>query len=182
MFVWGKCGSSFTEPEDIIVEHYTDTTYVTHIDTVEFEKIVTVTKTRLLYKNIYNIDDSTKLFKFHTHVSDSLISGDILTKLTLRDSVLGLVSQNISYTPKFPKFIHRVDSIFIKDSTVITKLDNKMNFLLGITSTFGEQPMTVTPMIGLQLKNKTIIEAGYDPFNKQFMVGAKFKLNFKRKK
>ncbi len=181
IFVWGKCGSDPIEHNPIITEYYTDTTYVTHTDTVEFKKIVTTTKTKLFYKNIYNVDDSTKLFKFQTHVSDSLITGDIVTKLTLRDSVLNLVSQNISYIPKFPKYIHTTDSIFIKDSTVITKLDNKMNFLLGVTTTFGEQPMTVTPTIGLQLKNKTIIEGGYDPFNKQIMVGVKFKLKFKRK-
>jgi hypothetical protein len=178
--VWGKCGADPIEHGDIVTEYYTDTTYVTHVDTVEFEKVVTVTKTRLFYKNIYNLDDSTKLFKFETHVSDSLISGDITTKLTLRDSTLNLVSQNIAYIPKFPKYIHTTDSIFIKDSTVITKYDNKVNFLLGVDAMLGEQPASVIPTVGLQFKNKSIIEFGYDPFNKQFMLGAKFKLKFKK--
>lgn len=182
MFVWGKCGSDLIKHDKIVTEYYTDTTYVTHTDTVEFKKIVTTTKTKLFYKNIYNINDSTKLFKFQTHVSDSLITGDIVTKLTLRDSILNLVSQKMSYVPKFPKYIHTTDSIFIKDSTVITKLDTKMNFLLGVNAMFGEQPASITPVVGLQFKNKTIVELGYDPFNKQYMVGAKFKLNFKRKK
>lgn len=179
--VWRGCDTIPSEPNDVNIEYYTDTTYVTHVDTVLFRKDTTITKTLLSYTYVERIkEDTSKLYTFKSHVSDSLINGEITTKVKVKDSVASLINQTIAYTPLFPKYIHQTDSVFIKDSTVITKYDDKLHLLLGADiGILGEQG-TVIPKIGLQLKNKSILEVGFDPFSKNIMFGAKFKLRFKK--
>lgn len=157
---------------------YSDTTYITHIDTIEFEKIVTRTKTKYETVILYTQEDGTLVKQFITSIDDSLIEGTISTAISIDDTVVTLLDQHIDYIPKFPKYIYQTDSIFIHDSTVVTRIDNKINVLLGVNVSMGNAS-SITPTIGLQLKNKSIIELGYDPFNKNFMLGAKFKLKFK---
>lgn len=172
---------SGSSPTETTIEHYTDTTYVTHIDTIEFIKDTTITKTILTYTDVTNLEaDSSKLYTFQSHVSDSLIDGDITTEVKIKDSSATLLNQEIRYTPKFPKYIYQTDSVFIHDSTVVTKYENKMHLLLGANVMLNQQGNSITPTLGLQFKNKTIIEAGYDPFNNGFLVGAKFKLKLKK--
>jgi hypothetical protein len=158
-------------------EHYRDTiTYVkTTLDTNWFD--TTITRTQLKYKEIkvYYTDDSSKVYRFKSEINDSLISGNLVTGIKIKDTNVTLVGQYLDYTPKFPKYIYRTDSVFttIKDCTIV--FDNKMNFLVGGNIDLGANT-TLTPTIGLQLKNKTYIEAGYNPFNKTILVGAKFKI------
>lgn len=172
---------SGSSPTETTIEHYTDTTYVTHIDTIKFIKDTTITKTILTYTNVTNLEaDSSKVYTFQSHVSDSLIDGDITTEVKIKDSLATLLNQKIRYTPKFPKYIYQTDSIFIYDSTVVTKYENKMHLLMGANITISQQGNSITPALGLQFKNKTIVEAGYNPFNNGFLIGAKFKLNFKK--
>jgi len=171
-----KCGDKTTN-SDSEIEHYTDTvTYTkTHIDTVLFDSIRVRTLTKYNHVDIFNQADSSKVYRYVTDINDSLISGSIVTGLKLKDTSLTLLAQYIDYTPKFPKYIYRTDSVFttIKDCTIV--YNNKMNFMVGINLDLGTKT-TLTPTIGLQLKNKTYIEAGYNPFNKTILVGAKFKI------
>jgi len=169
-----KCESSDPYSEK---EHYRDTiTYVkTTLDTNWFD--TTITRTQLKYKEIkvYYTDDSSKVYRFKSEINDSLISGNLVTGIKIKDTNVTLVGQYLDYTPKFPKYIYRTDSVFttIKDCTIV--FDNKINFLVGGNIDLGANT-TLTPTIGLQLKNKTYIEAGYNPFNKTILVGAKFKI------
>ena len=181
--VWGKCGGT-VEPQDINVVTYTDTTYSTHIDTIEFIDTIYKTKTKLLYTYIDEIpEDSSKLYTFETYLNDSLLDGDLSTKIKVKDDSAMLISQNFNYTPKFPKYIYQTDSVFIHDSTVTTIYDTKPKLMVGLDIVFGNATKqgTIMPNIGLELRGNTILEAGYDPFNKQVMIGAKYKLIFKQK-
>ena len=178
---WNGC-TSILEPKDTVVETYTDTTYVTHIDTVEFIHDTTITKTVLVYTEIdTNTIDSSSIYTFENFVNDSLIKGSISTEIAVKDNKALFLDQSINYTPKFPKYIYQKDSIFIKDSTVVTHYENKMHLLLGANVMFSDQLGSAAPMIGVQFRNKTIVEAGYNPFNNEFIVGTKFKLKLNRK-
>lgn len=180
--VFKGCGTYSDEPQDIEVERYTDTTYVTHIDTLFFRKDTTVTKTVLSYTNITLLpSDSSKLYTFENHVDDSLITGDIKTRVKIKDNKATLLSQELAYIAKFPKYIHQIDSVFIRDSIIVTKLDDKMGIFLGAEFGYGPNGTLIAPTLALQFKNKSIIEAGYDPFNKQIIIGTKIKLTFKHK-
>jgi len=173
------CSGNNIQP-NIEVERYTDTTYVTHIDTIEFVHDTTITKTILEYTYVTIQEDSSELYSFQTKVKDSLIDGDIVTDVVLRDGTATLIDQSIKYKPLFPKYIYQKDSIFIKDSIVVTKYDDKLNLLVGANLTLNVETIGITPTVGLQLKNKSIIELGYDPFNKTVLLGTKFKLRFKK--
>ena len=184
ILVWGKCGGNAIEPNDRVVVTYSDTTYVTHTDTVSFLDTTYITKTRLLYTYIDTVlEDSSNLYTFETYLNDSLIKGDISSKIKLKNNKAFLISQVFNYTPKFPKYINRVDSVFIHDSTVVTLYDIKPKLLIGLDVLIGNPNIAggIVPNIGIELKGSTILELGYDPFNKQIMFGAKYKLNFKTK-
>lgn len=184
--IWRGCEPITPDPIGNIIktETYTDTNYVTHVDTTMFYDTVTVTKTLLSYTYVERIKkDSSKLYTFKTHVNDSLISGDITTRVKVKDSIADMVSQNIEYKTKFPKFIHQTDSIFIHDSTVVTVLDSRPALFIGSDISLGNQNNqgSIIPKIGIDLGN-TIIEGGYDIFNKQFVIGGKYKLRRKKYK
>lgn len=166
------------------VEYYTDTVTTTHIDTIEFVKTFTTTKTVLDTQIVYISPDGTETIQFNSYVEDSLLRGQILTNIYNTDTGLALNYQTIRYTPKFPKYIHQIDSVTIHDSVVVTKFDNKINFMLGANLFIPNNnnlKASVMPTIGVQLKNKTYLELGYDPFNTSFMFGTKVKLNFSKK-
>lgn len=174
-----KCKDDYSEKGSQI-EHYTDTvTYTkTHIDTILFDSIRIRTLTKYNHVDVFNQADSSKVYRFVNNIDDSLISGSIISGIKVKDTSVTLLAQYIDYTPKFPKYIYRTDSIFttIKDCTIV--YNNKMNFMIGCNLDLGTKT-TLTPTIGLQLKNKTYIEAGYNPFNKTILVGAKFKIGKK---
>lgn len=158
-------------------QRYIDTTVFikTHYDTNYFDSVRVRTLTKYNHVNIYDQEDSSKVYRYVTDINDSLISGSIVTGLKIKDTNVTLLAQYIDYTPKFPKYIYRTDSVFttIKDCTIV--YDNKLKLLIGGNIDLGTKT-TLTPIIGVQLKNKTYIEAGYNFFNKSILVGAKFKL------
>lgn len=159
------------------IERYTDTIVKTTIDTVYFEKIKikTITKLDSFY---YNIEDSLKKYTLNTSIKDSLIEGTINTKLSLyKDSLIDL-DQSIIYTPLFPKYIHQIDSIFIKDSIIINKFNYSKGFIIGSNISYNNTNLDLIPTIGYQ-KNRSIFEVGYSPFSNTIQVGFKLKLGKK---
>lgn len=172
-----KCDTNYSEVKS---EHYRDTlTFVkTVVDTAWFDSVVVRTVTEIEKVQVFDFQqDGSKVFRFTSSVEDSLISGTIITGIKLKDTSLSVVGQYIDYTPKFPKYIYRVDSVFttIIDSTLITKYNDKVNFMIGGNMDLGNKT-TLTPTIGIQFKNKMYIETGYNPFNKTILIGAKFKI------
>lgn len=162
-------------------ERYKDTIVKTNIDTILFEKTITRTNTRLDTVTKYIYPDSSIVYRFKTSVEDSLISGNIVSGFKLKDDSLQLLAQYIDYTPKFPKYIYRTDSIFIKDSSVTTIINNKPSFLVGSFIGYNMNGTNVDfyPTVGFQLKNKSIFEVAYSPFSKTLLFGAKFKIKLK---
>ena len=149
------CKNLNTTIEESVVT-YSDTTYITHVDTIEFEKVITRTETNYETVILYTQEDGTLVKQFITSIDDSLIEGTISTAISINDTVVTLLDQHIAYIPKFPKYIYQTDSVFIHDSTVVTKIDTKINVLVGANVSIGGTN-SITPTIGLQLKNKSII-------------------------
>lgn len=166
---------------EYIKERYRDTIIKTNIDTIMFEK--TVTKTKLVLDTITNYvyPDGTNIYRFRTSIEDSLLSGKIMTEVEVNNDSLQVLSQYIDYYPKFPKYIYRTDSIFIKDSIVTTIINNRPSFLVGSFIGYNMNGTNVDfyPTVGFQLKNKSIFEVAYSPFSKTLLFGAKFKIKFK---
>lgn len=173
-FLLKDCSGSNNGEDTITVERYTDTVTVTHIDTVEFERIKTITKTIIAYQETTVLPDSSWLRHYSTLIEDSLLSGNIDTYIKQKDTSLFLLDQTITYIPKFPKYIYRTDSVFIKDSIVTTIIKRKMGFLLGTDIAIGEG-FGIIPKVGIQVKKGHIGEIGYDLLNKNIVLGFKYR-------
>lgn len=168
-----NCTGEPTPP--LRIERYTDTIVKTQIDTIEFEKTSYITKTKLIRDTVYVLNDSINIIQYSTSIEDSLLSGTIDTYIRQEDTTLSLVDQKLTYIPKFPKYIHRTDSIFIKDSTVVTIEKERLGLLIG-ADFVGGTDLSVVPKAGLQFKNGHIVEIGYDPFAKNLHAGFKIRL------
>lgn len=82
-----------------------DTLKITHIDTTWFDSVRVRTITQIEKVQIFEYpEDSSKVYRFTTSVEDSLISGNIITGVKLKDSTLTLLSQYIDYTPLLKTF------------------------------------------------------------------------------
>lgn len=139
-----------------------DTVRVTRIDTLFFEKVATNTKgkTPVVVGPAVNDSDvvDTALvknrcdstYKYSQEYEDSLISG------TLFANVRGtLLSSNLVYTPKFPKYINRTDSIIItNNNTIIQKIyERPYGFIVGGGILIDEASQaSVAFDVGVQLK------------------------------
>ena len=149
----------------------------TYIDTILFnDTIVTYLEVSVLKPISENIDpiDSSIIREYNNPFEDSLLVGNFYVKV---DGTL--INHSISYTPKFPKYIHTIDSVFITTTNTINE-NPKMNFMVGGTVNIGTTS-SVTPIIGLQLKDKTLVQLGYNPFNKTVLFGAMFRIGFNKK-
>lgn len=148
-----------------------DTLKITHIDTNWFDTVRVRTITQVEKVQIFDYpSDSSKVYRFTTSVEDSLISGNIVTGVKLKDSTVTLLSQYIDYTPLFPKYIHRVDSIIITKETWLEK-PSKIIFAMGLNSTFSEGYYGIGPSVELLIKDKVNVNAGYDVVNKGVTFG-----------
>ena len=161
-------------------EVYTDTIIKTTIDTQYFEKTINRTVTKLDTVNRYIYPDSSQVYRFKTSFEDSLLKGSIVSGIKMKDDSLYVLAQYLDYQPKFPKYIYRTDSIWIKDSVVITKVNDKVNFLVGSSIGYNMNGSNVDfyPSAGIQLKNQSIFEVSFSPFSKTVLFGAKFRLKF----
>ena len=121
-----------------IVEVVSDTIRSTHIDTVPFYDTIPrfVDVSIPVYHTVdsivldtIKIGDSSIAIKYPRNVyeseySDSLIDGTI--KITTDGY---LVDQQLSYIPKFPKYITRIDSIVVDNTVTVAK--NKFAVYVG---------------------------------------------------
>ena len=93
------CKNLNTTIEESVVT-YSDTTYITHVDTIEFEKVITRTETNYETVILYTQEDGTLVKQFITSIDDSLIEGTISTAISINDTVVTLLDQHIAYIPK----------------------------------------------------------------------------------
>lgn len=127
---------------------------------------------------VANRCDST--YRYSQQYEDSLISG------TLFANVRGtLLSSNLEYTPKFPKYINRTDSIIITNTnTVIEKIYTRpYGFIVGGGLLIDRtSQMSFAFDVGVQLKQGIDITYRYDPIRAQHGLGATYTFQFKPKK
>lgn len=154
-----------------IVETVTDTVKSTTIDTIWYDSVVVRTETKYKTVTIYDFpEDGTQVYRYVTEIDDSLISGNIVTGIEKSDSNLTLITQYIDYTPKFPQYIYRTDSIIVTNDNFI-EAPPKLKLAVGINTLFSQTNYGIGPSLELQVKNKFNINGGYDLINKGITFG-----------
>lgn len=139
-------------------------------DTVFFNKTYTISK--ILPSKIDTIRDTIdgkEVITSHytSNIDDSLLTGKLITIVeggTLKYT-------DFSYTPKFPKYITRVDTVKQYSSTI----NNKTSLYGGAIVGGSITGFVLAP--GLSLKvNNLIISTNYDLINKQVLLGVSTKI------
>ena len=112
--------------------------------------------------------DSLYFNKYTQEIDDSLIKGTITSLVDGK-----LIENQLTYTPKFPKYIKEITTIS-KTDTLTLKVD-KTSLALGFNI-----PITVvnnSPEIYLSLSHRRFIyQIGYNPMIKQPRIGINYKL------
>lgn len=171
-----KCGDDEYKNENLKVYNVKDTTVVTKYDTINFVDTIKRLVNIKIHTPVY--DTLRKSFIYDNIYNDSLISGNI--KTTLIDCKM--INQELTYTPKFPKYIIRTDSVTIHDSTYVERTiyeKPKTQIALGFTGIYSSQP-TIYANILVKTKQNHIFGLGYDPFYKTILMQYSKILKFKK--
>lgn len=162
------CGKIGIDPSTIT--NSVDTVVVTSIDTVYYPQDTLYIKGETVY--VDSPPDSlnyTNLLKYTTSVEDSLIKGYIET--TVSGEMVG--TPELSYVPKFPKYINRVDSVF----TTITKtetLPTKNKLYGGIRAGGNKVQFDIGPTVSLVHKKGFLVGYDYQINQKTHNITAQF--------
>ena len=152
-------------------------------DTVLFEKQVPyiVEVPVYKYKYIDRIDSITRdtTRTYVTNVEDSLISGTITTELN-KDSCL-VQRQFLNYTPKFPQYIYRTDTIKISERITIQK--NRFKMFAGLEIGGSKAQFNFGPKISLLSRKDLLYSYNYDIINRTHNLSFMYKIvnPFKKK-
>jgi hypothetical protein len=151
------------------------TTEVTKVTTnYETITIPPITKQIPIYiKEPIYIKDSSYIM-YNNPYEDSLISGNI------RSITKGeLVQQELTYSPKFPKYIKQIDSIFITN-TIIDSIKPTIQLFLGLSLNNIPTQTTIAPSILLKDKKNTVYQYQYNIFNNTHNIGVHKLIKFKK--
>lgn len=154
------------------VETTYDTTHVTHTDTIPFYNIIDSIRVINLPIVSETVNSDSSEFSYLTEVSDSLLDGRISTVVKSDGT---LVNQNFTYLPKFPKYINRVDSIFVTKEIKTTTIKNTWGIYGGVTLVPVQTP-AIIGSLGFKSRKGHMYELGYNPFNRDIFIGVKFQL------
>ncbi len=152
-------------------------------DTVFFEKQVPyiVEVPVYKYKYIDRVDSITRdtTRTYVTNVEDSLISGTITTELN-KDSCL-VQRQFLNYTPKFPQYIYRTDTIKISERITIQK--NRFKMFAGLEIGGSKAQFNFGPKISLLSRKDLLYSYNYDIINRTHNLSFMYKIvnPFKKK-
>ena len=152
-------------------------------DTVFFEKQVPyiVEVPVYKYKYIDRIDSITRdtTRTYITNIEDSLISGTITTELN-KDSCL-VQRQFLNYTPKFPRYIYRTDTIKISERITIQK--NRFKMFAGLEIGGSKAQFNFGPKISLLSRRDLLYSYNYDIINRTHNLSFMYKIvnPFKKK-
>jgi hypothetical protein len=139
------------------------------IDTVFFPNKIYVTdwlKPEVIHDTSYVVTDGKidTLNSFTTNYSDSAIDATIVSK------VKGdLISSQISYIKKFPKFIYKTDTITINKETTITK--NKWGIYAGAIVGGNKDVFSLQPSILIKTNKTLQFSVGYELIQKSYNIG-----------
>lgn len=147
------------------------TTYKSHIDTIPFIDTIPYYIKIEVPVPVYDTTDSTN--NYYTSFEDSLIKGEILSKV---DGVL--VNQDFTYTPKFPKYIIKTDSI-TKTITITKELEPKRKVFLGLNVGGNTNTFNFGPQAAFLDKKDRLYNYNYNLLNNTHNVGFLIKLKLK---
>lgn len=162
-----------------------DTVTVTHIDTVWFEKPQTTTGKKPKKQpggTSTTTDPKTpcdSLFQYTQEYEDSLIKG-----LLTADVKGELIGSKFTYIPKFPKYIHRVDTVKIT-KTVKEEVERKRpyGFIIGGGMNVAHnQTFGFTVDVGVQFKQGFDIIYRFDPIRTTHSLGLTYTFEFNKRK
>jgi len=154
----------------------TDTIHITTVDTVRFSDTVIryISLDIPVAEIIPHPTGKDSVHKYTTPVSDSLLEGTIVSTV---EGVL--LDQTFQYIPKFPKYIIKRDSVFVKNDLVVEK---KRNFLFVGGELGGNlDRANVSPIVGLHTKKGFAYSYRYGLLDKTHNFTMTKKLNFKFK-
>ena len=163
------------------LKHTTDTIRISHTDTItlpaETHYVTTHINTpTILRDTVYilgeRVIDSTHLYT--NAYEDSLLSGTISTEV---DGTL--VAVGFTYIPKFPKYIIKIDTITINNTTVIEKKRTK--FYIGMELGGNNNTFNISPVVDIQTKKGYMYGYRYGLVDKTHNIRFSKTLSFKRK-
>ena len=175
-FCGGKGTNGKKDPcEGVFIEKkvVTDTTRITHIDTIPFYKEVPIYVE--VDVNIPIYDTIRNLNTYENPYEDSLLSGTIFSSV---DGVL--VDQKFSYIPKFPKYILKTDSIIVTNDITNTVIINKRRLYVGMEVGGSLNSFSVSPMVSFSDKKYNLFSYRFDVIGKTHNIGYQKQLKFKK--
>ena len=155
--------------EDPVVITKTDTLYKKgKSDTVFL--VDTLVKYKYLSSTIVDVVHDTILGDtirtYNTEVDDTLLTATIVSKVQGK-----LLNTSLSYSPKFPKYITRVDTFQINDSTTVTIKKNPWSLYFGGVVAGNANTFEVVPTLMLKTNKSLQFSVGYGLINKTYNVG-----------
>jgi|TARA_B110000444_G_C18618168_1_gene490868 hypothetical protein len=164
------------------LKHTTDTIRIFSTDTITLPLVTkyitpTIAPPIILHDTIYiqgqRQVDST--YEYVNPYEDSLLFGTITSISTGL-----LLSQTLEYTPKFPKYIIKTDSIIIDNTTIIEK--KRLKLFIGVELGGNENIFNVSPIIDLKTRKDYIYGYRYGLVDKTHNIRFSKVLSFKSKK
>lgn len=155
----------------IEVTHTTHTDTIPFIDSIPKYYRVDVPTPKIYYDTLYK---DTLAF-YVSEIKDTLIEGIITSRVNGL-----LISQEFEYIPKFPKYIHTTDSIFIKETTVVQP-ENKLSLYIGGDLRGSQTSLDLAPRLSLKTKNDFLYSYSYGILTKTHSIGIQKRLSFKKK-
>jgi hypothetical protein len=148
----------------------TDTIVKTQIDTLYIkDTVTTVTQLPAIHDTVIINDDTT--YVYTSEVEDSLLVGLITTKAKGE-----VIYTDIEYVAKFPKYINRVDSVFIHvpDGTSTPK----RALYLGAAVGGSQTSFNFGPSVILKTKKDELFGLSYGFIDKSYRLSYHTKLKF----
>ena len=161
-----------TKSDTVYIKGKSDTVLV-HDTTIVYNNLIhTVTDT------IHDTITGQAILVSETPVKDSLIEGKITSKY-----IGELKNVSFQYKPLFPKYITRVDTVKINDSTTITLNKPKWGLYVGAIANADTSKFGLSPMLLIKSPKGWMLTGGYDVFLKRYQLGYYTKIPnpFKRK-
>jgi hypothetical protein len=173
------CGNSTTDcPEPTIKITTKDSVvYVKgETDTIYFEKMYSIKNIKPTKVDAIQEFEDTPIstFVYQTLVEDTLIKGEIISRVSNNK----LTGSDFNYTPKFPKYITRVDTIKDFKTTIIEKtiVKNKWEVYVGAVVGGSKTNFVLTPTLLIRTTKNLSVSAGYDLINQTYNIGVYTKL------
>jgi len=150
------------EPEDrVVVKTKTVTKYLPGEPETTFVEVVKVIK-EVAPGEVEAVNDSVS--KFTTVFNDSL------AKIEITSLVKGeLISSDLKFTPLFPKYITRVDTL--KEVTTNEVIVKRWSLEGGVIFSASAERFGVSPTLLIRNKKNLGVSLGYDVINKTYNVG-----------